>query len=747
MKQSLFLIALFFSFFSNFLHADWFFRGTASGWNPVQMVNAGTNTVEIQNVVFPTAGAYKFDRFGDWSENYGVGGRNGANITIPAGTYTIRFFTDTHNWSVVAPTVYHLRGTPNGWAEGTLMAQVGVTGIYEICQNFTGGDAGGGPRFKIDPNGGWGDAYPSSDYNVAAGWAKISFNSFTKEISTKQNLSTNCGEVKSSSLANSSSSSIFSSVTSSTKTSSSRSSSSSVATADDFRARTIYFMFVDRFANGNTNNDNGKNSAATSTVKSAGGESEWKKYWGGDIAGIIAQLDYLQSMGVSAIWVTPLMDNIDVGNEGAYHGYWAHDFYAVDEHLGDWGLIDELDRQTELRGMKLVLDIALNHSNQDDQYEFGTLLKEGAFITDFASGKGTWYHSNGAIADCNDSNPATICNGEWDDPWSFRNKSLFNLTDFNHGSGNTNSVADEYLINAALKWMDHGIDAFRIDAIKHIEPAFINRFSAAVRAKKSDTYIFGEWYGAGAGDRLSMAFLNENRGSALLDFKLRDAIEKAIANEIPFGGSDSLSAHIQSRPSAMNSQETFQTIFLDNHDATRTSVYLQTSGKTNRGFGKGMEKSFAEARQNIGQALVMTLPGIPAIYYGSEQNSTWFTANRDGQIGHDPFNREAMPSFNKNTAAYKMFAALAELRKNSNAIQSGSYAERWANSDILVFQRQTGDDCAVVAVNRGAPQTITVPNLCLRNGAYPSKLGSDTVNISTGTGTFNLSQNEIVVLH
>ncbi|OZY84597.1 alpha-amylase [Cellvibrio mixtus] len=848
--------------------AEWFLRGTHNAWAATPMNPAGTNTVELTNVVFTAAGNIKFDRYGDWSENYGVGGRNGTNIAVAQGTWNIRFYTDTKNWNISAvtpPTPYHLRGTFNGWAEGTLLTRVGTTDVYESCQQFVSGDATGGPRFKVDPNGGWGsDAVPATDYTVAAGWVKITFNASSKAITTQQNLAANCGSAtisssssSSSSMAPSSSSAATTSSSTSTSSasaasvssssslpailfhlrgthnawaegdvfvtpagtnqleacrnfsagdanggprfkvdrnggwgadafpaadqvasgwtrivintstnslvsvttnlaancgtasasslsSSSSSSSSSAPVADDFRARTMYFVFVDRFANGNTNNDNGTNPAATSTVKGAGAQSEWKKYWGGDIEGLISKLDYLQALGVTAIWVTPLVDNINEGNEGGYHGYWARDFYAVDEHLGDWALVDELDAQMEARGMKLVLDIALNHSNQDDQYEFGALYKEGAFITDFASGKNTWYNANGAISDCGDTNPATTCNGEWDDPWSFRNKSLFNLTDFKHGT-TSNSLADEYLINAALKWMDHGVDAFRIDAIKHIEPSFINRFSAAVRAKKADTYIFGEWYNAGAGDAVSMTFLNERRGSELLDFKLRDAIENAIAGNINM---INLSTHIGSRGAAMNGYEDWQAIFLDNHDATRTSVYLQTTGVTNSNRpGKGMTKAFADARQNLGMALVMTLPGIPTIYYGTEQNSTWFTANGDGQVGHDPYNREQMPSFSQTTTAFSLISALSELRKNSPAIQRGTYAERWVNADVLVFQRQEGSDCAVVAVNRGSPTTITVPNLCLANAAYTSKVGSDVVNVTSGSGTFNLSQNEVVVLH
>lgn len=510
-------------------------------------------------------------------------------------------------------------------------------------------------------------------------------------------------------------------------------------------------MFVDRFANGNTNNDKGNNPATASTVRASGNFNEWMKYFGGDIEGIISKLDYLQALGVSAIWVTPLVDNIDSTGTvqgvptqyGGFHGYWGRDFYEVDEHLGDWAIVDELSAQMKARGMKLILDIALNHSNAMDSFEFGRLLKEGAFVTDFASGKGTWYHDNGAIADCGDQNLNTTCNDEWNITWNIRNKTLYTLADFIQGT-NGNSKADDYLIGAALKWMDHGVDGFRIDAIKHIEPSFVNRFAAAVRAKKPDAYIFGEWYGAGANNAASMTFLNERHGSELLDFNLRENVENAIAGNIAM---TDLSNHIASRPGKMNNNEDLQPIFLDNHDMTRTSVYLQTTANTNHGNGKGMSKSFAEARQNLGMALIMTLPGIPTIYYGSEQNTTWFTTNDKGFIGDDPYNREPMPSFSQTTPAFKMISALANLRKESTAIQRGTYTQRWVNSDILVFQRQEGSDCAVIAVNRGAQATITVNNMCLVNAAYTNKVGTDVVNVSSGSGSFTLSQNEVIVLH
>ncbi|MBB5212636.1 alpha-amylase family glycosyl hydrolase [Microbulbifer hydrolyticus] len=845
MKKSYLALAALLLGASSVAQAEWFLRGTHNNWQADQMQDVGSNTMLAEDVVFTADGNIKFDRWGDWSENYGLNGvQGGGNISVLAGTWDIEFYTDTHDYQIIAAggpsgTDYHLRGTFNSWAEDTLLAREGETDIYTSCQDFTGNT---NPRFKVDPNGGWGgDELPAADYTVAAGWVAITFDAASGNISTDEGLAENCGTPASdadgdgvadaadlcpntpagtpvdsdgcaivaakalhlrgthnswaqgdlmSQIAGTGQYEACRNFTSGDANGGPRfkvdpdgawgsdafpaidqpasgwteivvdgdsNSLVSVTTGlgencgdappptADFRNRSIYFVFLDRFHNGDTSNDNGNNAAATSTSKSAGGLSEWKKYWGGDIQGLIDKLDYLEALGVSAIWVTPLNDNIDnSGSEGAYHGYWGRDFYEVDEHLGDWALVDQLDAEMEARGMKLVLDIALNHSNQDDQYEFGALYKEGTFITDGNQDNGTWYHHNGAIADCGDSDPTTTCGGEWNDPWAFRNKTLFNLTDFNHGTSG-NSAADQYLIDAALKWMSHGVDAFRIDAIKHIEPSYINRFTSAVRAQNPDVYVFGEWYGAGAGESLSMQFLNEGRGSELLDFQLRNHIESAIAGDLSMV---QLSNHIGSRPGAMNGRDSWQPIFLDNHDATRTSVYLQTTGPVDNGrTGKGFSKALADARQNLGMALVMTLPGIPTIYYGSEQNSTWFTANGDGQVGHDPFNREGMPSFSQSTPAFQLISALASLRADSPALASGSYNERWVNSDVLVFERIEGTDVVTVAVNRGGSTSISVSNLALADGQYSSHVGSDSVSVSGGSAVLNLDANEVIVLH
>ena len=105
---------------------------------------------------------------------------------------------------------------------------------------------------------------------------------------------------------------------------------------NDFRKQTIYFIVIDRFFDGNPENNSGKNPELFDSTK-----TDWWKYWGGDIRGIINKLDYLQAMGITAIWITPVFDQIDhvISPDGVkmapYHGYWAKDFKRLDEHLVD----------------------------------------------------------------------------------------------------------------------------------------------------------------------------------------------------------------------------------------------------------------------------------------------------------------------------------------------------------------------------------------------------------------------------
>lgn len=510
----------------------------------------------------------------------------------------------------------------------------------------------------------------------------------------------------------------------------------------DFRQETIYFVFLDRFSDGDSANNTGNNPATYDP-------NNLKKYVGGDIRGLINKLPYLKSMGVTAIWITPPVDNADNTDKhggAGYHGYWGRDFFRVDEHLGTMDDFKELTAKMHSSeyNMKMVLDYAPNHSSGNDENEYGALYRDGQYITNYQTdvAAGTnWYHHNGGVTD-------------WTDWNQVRNYNLFNLSDFNQA----NPAVYKYLLDGSKFWIDAGVDAIRIDAIKHMDKAFIQKWTTDIydyskTIGREGFYFFGEWFGASANttegiDGYAIDYANTS-GSALLDFGYRDTMERLLTNR-PGNTMQTLNDYLVKRSNVFSSDD-WQVVFLDNHDMARISTALRSNASTfgpgNSEQGGNQSADFAKKRVELGLVVTMTVRGIPAIYYGTEQYAANFTTNAFGQVGSDPYNREKMPSFDETTEAFGIIKALADLRKVSPAIQKGSYTQRWVNDDILVYERKSGNDVVVVAVNKGNNQSINVANLGLANGSYTSLVGSDVVSVTSGAATLHLDQNESIVLH
>ncbi|END2488779.1 alpha-amylase family glycosyl hydrolase [Vibrio vulnificus] len=510
----------------------------------------------------------------------------------------------------------------------------------------------------------------------------------------------------------------------------------------DFRQETIYFVFLDRFSDGDASNNVGRNPATYDP-------NNLKKYVGGDLRGLINQLPYLKSLGVTAIWITPPVDNadnLDVNGGAAYHGYWGKDFFRVDEHFGTLDDFKELIAKMHSAeyNMKLVLDYAPNHSNGNDENEYGALYRDGQYITDYNAdvAAGTnWYHHNGGVTD-------------WNNWYQVRNHNLFNLSDFDQ----SDESVYQYLLDGSKFWIDAGVDAIRIDAIKHMDKSFIQQWTTDIynyskTLGREGFYFFGEWFGASANtttgiDGYAIDYANTS-GSALLDFGFRDTMERVLANR-PGNSMKTLNNYLETRKSVFTSDD-WQVVFMDNHDMARISTALRSDASTfgpgNNESGGNQTEAFAKQRVNLGLVATMTVRGIPAIYYGTEHYTANFTQNAFGQVGSDPYNREKMPSFNQDTEAFKIIQALTALRKQSLAIQRGSYTQRWVNDDVLVYERQEGDDVVTVALNRGPATSITVSNLSLKDGSHISLIGDESINVSGGQATFHLAQNQAVVLH
>ncbi len=544
----------------------------------------------------------------------------------------------------------------------------------------------------------------------------------------------------------------------------------SAAPTSDYRNRTIYFIVTDRFHPHqpydpyvDPNFPDATNSVNCFDTPCPA-EDLWRRYWGGDIQGIIEQLDYIHHLGASAVWVTPLMENVP-GYEGGtgygtgYHGYWVQNYDAVNPHFGTWSDVNQLSAALHARGMRYIQDITLNDSNPNDNHAYGQLdqydtpsapfVRSYADDYDPATGRRIYKHYQQTAA-CQAA--AKIADSMWDD-WQLHHCLLADLS----GYDQRNRTIADYLIAAGKLWSEQGVDDFRLDAIKFPFPSFVARFTGELTdyvtgQSRAAPYFVGEWSNGGVGDNRSLAFANQYDvyHTNLLDFQLSFVLNRFIGGSLEepeqaTSGAD-LDAFLKSRLTAFDGRDDWQGTFLDNHDELRTLVRLQKLG-----VQSDVER---ERRLDLGTVLLMTVRGIPIIFYGDEQYLAHYEDGHDtppqyvNSDNDDPFNRLGMTRFSESTPNFTIVAALAYLRANGSALASGSYRGLSADQDTLVFERQQGPERVLVAVNRGPARDLRLASLDVPAGSYPSLL-ADTSDVNRparltvagdGSATIHLEQ-------
>ena len=474
-----------------------------------------------------------------------------------------------------------------------------------------------------------------------------------------------------------------------------------------FNDSVIYFVVVDRFFNGNPDNDRGWNDDSFD-----GTHRDWFKYWGGDLHGVIDKLDYLKELGASALWLTPIFDQIDglVDVEGrgmaAYHGYWAKDFKRLDEHLsGDKSdvrvfaskntIVDRLARSLRDLDMKLVLDIVCNHSSPSARVDAGgrptkgEIYDDGVLLTSYDDDKLGWYHRNGGVHDWNNKGQVEL--GE-----------LCGLADFNESSIGYRT----YIKDAMRQWLDKGADAFRVDTVKHMPQWFWQEFVSDMVFHKPDLFIFGEWFQGGCWDGLSVQFANKS-GMGMLDFALQRALEDCLAKGA--GQGFELVENVFRQDKVYDDCRHLVT-FIDNHDMPR----FMSAGATER-------------RVDMALALILTCRGTPCVYYGTEQY-----LHNDTNGGQDPYNRPMMEKWETNTPAFRTIKRLAALRRDNPAIQRGSQRQKFLSPDVYAYTRVYRGNCCLAVFNRGADARVTLGNVELPDGIYKDALSDRAVTVRGG---------------
>lgn len=310
----------------------------------------------------------------------------------------------------------------------------------------------------------------------------------------------------------------------------------------------MYFILTDRFYDGDPANNY--------QVE----RDDLKKFHGGDFKGIAAKLDYLQDLGVTMIWITPVQQNVADG----YHGYWIDDFYAIEPHLGSLADLQALTKDIHRRGMKLIVDFVINHTGYDSN-----LLAE----------RPDWFHPETAIHN-------------WGDKQQVEQGWLAGLPDLDQ----SNPEVAEYLIGSALWLIEQtGIDGFRLDTVRHVERSFWEQFVAAIKAKYPDFYLIGEVYDY---NPPVLNYYKQTGIDGMLNYPMYRALEQAIKP----GGSFQAVAAVFDRAKTDPSPQ-LNGMFIDNHDNVRFLSRVSPHGT-----------------DYLTQAItfIMTTRQIPIIYYGTE---------------------------------------------------------------------------------------------------------------------------------
>lgn len=482
----------------------------------------------------------------------------------------------------------------------------------------------------------------------------------------------------------------------------------------EFRQETIYFIVVDRFYDGDPENNEGPNPELYDPEG-----KDWGKYWGGDLQGIIDKLDYLKDMGVTALWLTPLFEQVEAlfVEQAAMHGYWTKDFKRLNPRFIAKGdnpsvnqtqetkdtVFDKLVEELHQRKMKLVLDIVCNHSNPDFSGKKGELYDDGVKIADFNDDEDNWYHHYGEVTN-------------WEDEWQVQNCELSGLATFNEN----NTAYRSYIKSAIKQWLDRGVDALRVDTVKHMPIWFWQEFTADILTHRPDVFIFGEWIYSDPRNDRSVEFVN-NSGMTILDFGLCVAIRESLAQGAEMG--------FQLIQDVLDLDHRYYgatelITFIDNHDMPRF---------------QSLNPDPQMLRLAIN--LILTSRGIPCIYYGTEQY-----LHDDTEDGNDPYNRPMMEKWDTDSPLYRDLGLLSELRRLNPAISMGSQWQKYLTPDVYCYVRLYRDSVVFVAMNRGNAVTVKSVDTELPDGEHTEVLSRRKFEVKEGMlSNLELGSQEVMI--
>ena len=347
----------------------------------------------------------------------------------------------------------------------------------------------------------------------------------------------------------------------------------------DWDEAVIYFAVTDRFFDGDASNNDAYGVGDYNT-----GEKGGSSYHGGDFAGLNQKLDYLKDLGVNTIWITPIVENItedqhdnktDTATYG-YHGYWASDFTKLNKHLGTEEQFKALLDAAHSKGMKIMVDVVLNHAGYGTEKYFNSILTDA---------------DGNSISMIRDSNNTISGDDKYD--------SLSDLPDF----VTENKAVTDQLVAWQTEWMSkYSIDYYRVDTVKHVETTTWEAFKNSLTKVNPDFKMIGEYSGAGYANNAGE--LGTGSMDALLDFDFNDFAQKFVTGDI-----SGVESSLQKRNGAINNTATMGS-FLSSHDEDSLQYKLINESKLSGEEAYNLMK--------VAATLQITAKGQPVLYYGEE---------------------------------------------------------------------------------------------------------------------------------
>ncbi len=502
-----------------------------------------------------------------------------------------------------------------------------------------------------------------------------------------------------------------------------------------WREEIIYQLLTDRFSDGDPSNNYG--------VK----KGDLHRYQGGDWRGVIKQIPYLKRLGVTAIWISPIVKNIeeDAGYD-AYHGYWPQDFYQLNPHFGDLKTLKELVQEAHKHNIKVVVDFVVNHIAPLFFYDLNHNGKPDCNV----NGRSEYdppYNPNGVKDIYGDPAPIVWIQqkeinrippepkvfqksssyhrmgriNNWKTSKEFKDSERENQVIFGDFPGGLKDIATEQkevqneLINIANYWIDQtNIDGFRLDAVKHVEHSFWQHFVPAVRNHalkrgKTNFFLFGEVFGSD--DTLTGSYTFHNELDSVLHFSLKHVLRQvfkhgkptALFNQLEHDRkkhycslekSDECSLTIKYHQTAPNE---LLITFIDNHDLPR---FLKSSAP----HSKKMLK--------LALLYLFTAPGIPSLYYGTEQGF-------DGGISANNRENLSKSGYKTDGDLFQYIKRLIMMRKHFKPLTNGRYQLLSTesaqidkpNGGLLMFQRSFSNREMLVIINANPKykRSINIP--------------------------------------